>query len=367
MQDRCGRARSARSTYAEEAHHGDPVGRRRARNRLRPPIARRGQTTTTTGRPVSVTTSVAGALRPGPGRGHPRRGACRKRPKARHAVRAYRVEDRRLDVRSRPTTASALIAVPADTPGRADTVVWEHGTHAAPDRRRVGVRRQPRPARRGAALRQPADTSRWRRVSLGAGNRSRSPPVHARADRGPGFARCRPRRARTPGRLGRAPVRRRLHQRLLPRRSGRDGAERRDAPGAGAAAARTGRDQQAGRSTWPERRCPASSTAASTRSSETSTSRTSCWRATARTASSGHRPRRSAPRTTGPCRRCSTAPTTRCRSFPSCRRLSDLLGPASRPAATSGRRSPARHRRERPDLPVGAPGPDAPVRRLRRP
>lgn len=50
---------------------------------------------------------------------------------ARHGVRAYRIEYRTLDVRRRPTTASALLAIPADPPKIADTVVWEHGTRAA--------------------------------------------------------------------------------------------------------------------------------------------------------------------------------------------------------------------------------------------
>ena len=45
--------------------------------------------------------------------------------------RAYRIEYRTLDVRNRPTIASALIALPADPRGIADTVVWEHGTRAS--------------------------------------------------------------------------------------------------------------------------------------------------------------------------------------------------------------------------------------------
>jgi len=46
----------------------------------------------------------------------------------RYAVRAYRIEYRTVDVRSAPTTASALVVLPVHRPGRASTVVWEHGT-----------------------------------------------------------------------------------------------------------------------------------------------------------------------------------------------------------------------------------------------
>jgi acetyl esterase/lipase len=49
---------------------------------------------------------------------------------ARYAVRAYRIEYRTIDVAGAPTMASALVAVPVHRRGRADTVVWEHGTRA---------------------------------------------------------------------------------------------------------------------------------------------------------------------------------------------------------------------------------------------
>lgn len=45
-----------------------------------------------------------------------------------YAVRAYRIEYRTVDVHADPTTASALVALPVARPGRARTVVWEHGT-----------------------------------------------------------------------------------------------------------------------------------------------------------------------------------------------------------------------------------------------
>ena len=48
--------------------------------------------------------------------------------RARYGVRAYRIEYRTVGVRGEPSTASALVALPVQRRGRADTVVWTHGT-----------------------------------------------------------------------------------------------------------------------------------------------------------------------------------------------------------------------------------------------
>lgn len=45
-----------------------------------------------------------------------------------YGVRAYRIEYRTVSAHGRPTTASALVALPDGRRGPADTVVWEHGT-----------------------------------------------------------------------------------------------------------------------------------------------------------------------------------------------------------------------------------------------
>ncbi len=52
-------------------------------------------------------------------------------PRIRYGVSLYRIEYATVDVRRRPTSASALVALPTHRGGRARTVVWEHGTRVA--------------------------------------------------------------------------------------------------------------------------------------------------------------------------------------------------------------------------------------------